>query len=66
MDAVGLEPQQRPETVSPEVVRQLGLTLGLSILVLVGLSAAVFARYDLSRSRHAAIRAALDAREAAP
>lgn len=62
VDAVGLTPGLRPEEVGPSVVRDLGLTLGAATLLLVGISVAIFARYDLTRSRHAQIRAALDER----
>jgi Na+/melibiose symporter-like transporter len=61
VDLVGLEPGARPEEVGPEVVRGLGLSLGLSVLILVGLSIAIFSRYDLTRERHAQVRARLDA-----
>jgi Na+/melibiose symporter-like transporter len=61
VDAVGLKPNQAPETVGPEVVQGLGYTLGLSILFLCGISLAFFSRYRLSRERHAEIQQALDA-----
>ena len=61
VDAVGLQPKQAPETVGPEVIQGLGYTLGLSILLLCGISLAFFSRYSLSRERHAEIKAALDA-----
>ena len=64
VDLVGLVPGVRPAEVGPEVVRGLGLALALSIVLLVGLSLAVFSRYDLTRERHAAVRSALDARGA--
>ncbi len=64
VDFVGLVPGARPEEVGPQVVRDLGLTLGFSILVLVGLSVAAFSRYDLTRERHVAVRAALEPRGA--
>jgi len=54
----GLDPAQAPE--SAEFV--IGLSTGGITLVLVALSASVFARYDLTRERHAEIRRALDAR----
>ena len=62
VDAVGLQPNQAPETVGPAVTQGLGYTLGLSILLLCGISLAFFSRYRLSRKRHAEIQAALDAR----
>ena len=58
---VGLEANLDPADVTPDVSNTLGLTLGLAILVLVGLSIAAFSRYDLSRESHARVRAALDA-----
>jgi len=64
VDFVGLEPGATPDQVGPEVVQGLGLALGLSVLCLVGLSIAVFSRYDLTRERHAEVRARLDARAA--
>jgi Na+/melibiose symporter-like transporter len=60
VDAVGLKPHQAPEAVGPDVVTGLGLTLGLSILLLCGASIAFFSRYRISRERHSEIRAALD------
>lgn len=60
VDFVGLQPGARPEEVGPAVVRDLGLTLGISVLVLVGLSVGFFLRYDLTRERHAEVRAALE------
>ena len=62
VDFVGLVPGAKSEEVGPQVVRDLGLTLGFSILVLVGLSLAIFSRYALTRERHAVVRAELDAR----
>jgi Na+/melibiose symporter-like transporter len=62
VDAVGLEPGARPEEVSPQVVRGLGLALGVSVVALVGLSLGFFARYDLDRERHARLRAELEHR----
>ena len=44
VDWSGLLPNAKPEDVGPVVVRALGLTLGLSVLVLSGLSLAVFSR----------------------
>jgi len=61
VDAVGLLPNQAPESVGPRVVEGLGYTLGLSILLLCGASLAFFSRYRLSRQRHAEIQAQLDA-----
>jgi Na+/melibiose symporter-like transporter len=58
---VGLEANLDPADAAPEVANTLGLTLGIAILVLVGLSIAAFSRYDLSRESHARVRAALDA-----
>ncbi len=66
VDFVGLETGATPDDVGPRVVRDLGLTLGFSILLLVGFSIAIFSRYDLTRGRHAAVRAALDDRAPHP
>jgi Na+/melibiose symporter-like transporter len=65
IDWVGLAPNAAPDQVGPEVVRGLGLTFGVSILALCGLSLAFFTRYRLTRERHAEVRAALAAREPA-
>jgi len=46
-------------------VQGLGYTLGLSILLLCGVSLVFFSRYQISRQRHAEIQAALDGRLAA-
>jgi hypothetical protein len=62
---VGLQPGQAPETAGPEIVRGLGLTLGLSLLLLCGLSLGFFSRYRITRELHAATRTALGAREIA-
>ena len=61
--SIALAPNARPEEVGPDVVRGLGLTFGVSILALCGLSLAFFSRYRLTRERHAEVRAALAARE---
>jgi Na+/melibiose symporter-like transporter len=60
---VALAPNALPDEVGPEVVRGLGLTFGLSILALCGLSLAFFSRYRLTRERHALVQAALAARD---
>jgi hypothetical protein len=52
------------EDAPDTVVRDLGLTLCLSLLVMVGLSLAIFSRYDLTRGRCGEIREGLDARDA--
>jgi len=62
VDAVGLVQNADPAEVGARVVTGLGLAMGVSILLLCGLSFAFFARYDLDRERHADIRAALTAR----
>lgn len=64
VDWVGLAPNARPEDLGAEVARGLGLTLGMSILGLCGLSLLFFSRYGLTRARHAEVRAALEARGA--
>ncbi len=58
---VGLTANTDPSQVSPAVGDKLGLTLGLAILGLVGLSIACFSRYDLNRDSHHHVRAALEA-----
>ena len=60
---IALAPNARPEDVGPDVVTGLGLTFGISIFALCGLSLLLFSRYRLTRERHAAVRAALAARE---
>jgi GPH family glycoside/pentoside/hexuronide:cation symporter len=65
IDLVGLRPGALPDEVGHEVVRGLGLALGLSILLMMGLAAVVFSRYDLTRARHEAIRAQLESRAGA-
>ena len=50
-DFVGLEKGMSAEQAPLTVVRDLGLTLGLSVLLLVGLSLVLFGRYDLTRER---------------
>jgi GPH family glycoside/pentoside/hexuronide:cation symporter len=60
-DWVGLRKGMAVEEAPVTVVRDMGLTLGLSILLLVGLSLVIFARYDLTRERCRALRSQLDA-----
>jgi Na+/melibiose symporter-like transporter len=50
-DFVGLKKGMSVEDAPITVVRDLGLTLGLSVLVMVGLSLMIFSRYDLTRER---------------
>jgi Na+/melibiose symporter-like transporter len=64
-DAVGLFRGLDPTAAPPEISIRLGLVTGAVILGLVGFSLSVFLRYDLTRERQAAIRAQLDARDAA-
>ena len=59
VESVGITKMQSAAEAGPGVVRQLGLAHGLTILVLITLSALVFSRYDLTRQRHAEISAAL-------
>ncbi len=61
-DAVGLRQGLDPAAAPASASDQLGLLTGGILLVLVGLSFAVFRRYDITRARHTEIRAALDAR----
>ncbi|MCH7708802.1 MAG: MFS transporter [Myxococcales bacterium] len=63
-DAVGLEKGMEVADAPATVVRDLGLTLGLSVLILMGLSLMFFARFDLTRDRCEQMRAELDARHA--
>ena len=63
-DAVGLEKGMEVAEAPATVVRDLGMTLGLSVLILIGLSLLFFARFDLSRDRCTRMRAELDARQA--
>ena len=60
-DFVGLAQGMSVDAAPATVVRDLGLTLGGSVLVLVGASLLIFARYDLTRERVEALRAILDA-----
>lgn len=62
---VGLLPGQDPAGVGLGIVNGLGSTLVAAITLLCGGSLLVFSRYDLTRSRHAEIRAALAQRELA-
>jgi GPH family glycoside/pentoside/hexuronide:cation symporter len=59
-DFVGLHQGLDPELAGPAISRNLGLISGSIIGVLVGASLLIFRRYDLSRERHALIRASLD------
>jgi Na+/melibiose symporter-like transporter len=61
-DFVGLEKGMAMDAAPVTVVRDLGLTLGTSILLLVGASLVIFARYDLTRERCRELRKALDSR----
>ncbi|MBW2665324.1 MAG: MFS transporter [Deltaproteobacteria bacterium] len=60
-DFVGLYKGLDPADASAEISQMLGLISGGVILTLVGLSFIIFIRYDLTRERHAGIRASLDA-----
>jgi Na+/melibiose symporter-like transporter len=62
VDFVGLTQGMKAEEVGPEMVRNLGLSLGVTMTVFIGLAVIFIRRYDIDRSRHARIRAALDAR----
>jgi GPH family glycoside/pentoside/hexuronide:cation symporter len=61
VDAVGLEQGMTPEQVTPAMQSDLGLAVGLSLLVLVAMGIGFFARYPLNRRISAEIRARLDA-----
>ena len=54
----GVSPANAPASAGP----QLGLTSGILVAILVTAGTLYFRRYDLSRERHASIRAVLDAR----
>jgi Na+/melibiose symporter-like transporter len=62
VDAVGIETGMTPETAPPEIGRKLGLALGTTMVTLLSLGWLALSRYDLTRERHAAIRARLDNR----
>jgi GPH family glycoside/pentoside/hexuronide:cation symporter len=64
VDGVGLEMGMTPDEVTPAMQNHLGLALGLSMSVLVGLGIAFFSRYPLTHASYLRIRAGLDAREA--
>ena len=59
-DFVGLEKGMTVVDAPVTVVRDLGLTLAISILLLVGASLAIFARFDLTRERCGELRQVLD------
>ena len=61
-DFVGLAKGMAMDEAPVTVVRDLGLTLGISVLLLVGASLVIFARYDLTRERCGELRRALDSR----
>ncbi len=65
VDFVGLQPGATPEDVGPEMVKNLGLTAGISVLILVGLSMVIISTYNITREKHALIRAELSKREQA-
>jgi Na+/melibiose symporter-like transporter len=60
-DFVGLHQGLDPAEAGPEISQMLGLISGGIILGLLGISFLIFTRYDLTRERHAEIRALLDA-----
>ncbi|MBW2289178.1 MAG: MFS transporter [Deltaproteobacteria bacterium] len=62
-DLVGLAQGMRADEAPVTIIRDLGLTLGVSVLVLVGTSLLIFARYELTRERVEALRTILDARK---
>ncbi len=63
LSALDFPLQAAVEDVDPWMVTQLALIYGPVVLVLVVISLVVFSRYDLTRERHAEIRAALDLRQ---
>lgn len=62
LDLVGLVPGSDPDTVSTDVVRNLGLVLGITVIAVVGLSMRIYLTYDLTRARLTAVRAQLEGR----
>jgi Na+/melibiose symporter-like transporter len=60
---VGIRQGMAPEAAPDGAGLQLGLAAGILIAVMIGAGTFTFLRYDLSRERHAEIRAALDARK---
>ena len=48
------------EDAPATVVRDLGLTLGFSTLLMIGFSLAILARYDLTRARCEELRQGLE------
>lgn len=64
-DFVGLEKGMTVADAPPTVVNHLGLTLVLSIGLLVGLAMLIFSRFDLTRERCGEMRRELDARREA-
>jgi Na+/melibiose symporter-like transporter len=59
-DAVGLTRGMTVGDAPATVVRDLGLTVGFTVLVLVGASVMIFARYDITRARARELRRQLD------
>jgi GPH family glycoside/pentoside/hexuronide:cation symporter len=64
-DFVGLQKGMTVAEAPLNVVRDLGLTLGLSTLSMVGLALLIFSRYDLTRARCEEVQELLAARRAA-
>ena len=62
VDAVGIEATTTPESVGPEVARNLGIAQGSVMTVLLTLALLAFRRYDLTRVRHREIQQALHSR----
>lgn len=56
LDLVGLVPGSDPDSVPGDVVRNLGLVLGVTVIAVVGLSMWIYLRYDLTQARLAAVR----------
>ncbi len=62
IDGVGLVPGSDPATISPELIRSLGLTQAAVLTGIIGFSILLFARYRLTRERVAEIQRDLTAR----
>jgi GPH family glycoside/pentoside/hexuronide:cation symporter len=60
-DVVGISNLRSADEAGPDVVLQLGLAEGATILILISLAGLVFSRYDLTRERHGEIQRSLAA-----
>ena len=62
VDYVGLVKGMAPEEMTPEMQGELGLIVGLSLLIFVSIGTVFFSRYGITREIHASFREALDLR----